>query len=159
MSIVIGVVRSWVFRDFMYWEITISLFGYLLPKAQIRIVESNNGSDTSKSFVTAGLVNCLLVGRFTICQTASVIEQADLVSDCDGELWQMGRLIQSSSICLFANRDLLEKKLRLVIREVREICCTPLYGLKDQNETPPEVLVEALLGHISPGASSNAGNN
>jgi len=111
---------------------------------ELVLLGSSNGSTDAKNIKSAYPQVNDFVGKCSLNQTASLIQQSNLIIAADGGLWHIACALDKPSVVLFADTMLFDQTGLRVTRETQDICCEALYADKSVAEIKPEKILYAL---------------
>lgn len=143
IAIVVG--AEWAYRRYLYWPDVIWLIKQKYQDAfQFVLVGSSNGTDDANSII-AKFPDCKnFVGKCSLSQTTSIIDQSDFVLAADGGLWHIASSLDKPSVVLFANTSLFDSGGSRVTRETHDLRCKVLYA----NQFVSQIVSDDILGQF-----------
>jgi len=112
-------------------------------------VGSLNGEGEAEK-IAAKFNDCKnFVGKCTLNQTASLIQQSDLVITADGGLWHMACALNKPSVVLFADKRLFDEDGSQITLVTQDISCNVLYADESVSKIKPEKILFAFNQLIS----------
>lgn len=143
VAIVVG--AEWHFRRYGSWlEVIAGVIQEYGEEFEFILLGSYNGFAEAKSITLAYPQVNDFVGKCSLSQTASLIQQSNLIIAADGGLWHISCALDKPSVVLFADTMLFDQKGLRVTRETQDICCEALYAEKSVAEIKPEKILYAL---------------
>lgn len=138
-KVVIVVGAEWAYRRYAHWVEVVSLIKQEYQDTfQFVLVGSSNGESEAGS-VMAKFPDCKsFVGRCSLSQTASIIDQSDFVLAADGGLWHVACSLGKPSVVLFANTHIFDDNGERVTRETQDLRCEVLYANTVVSEIHPD---------------------
>lgn len=140
IAIVVG--AEWDYRRYAHWVEVISLIKQKYQDVfELVLIGSSNGGAEANS-VIAKFPDCKnFVGRCSLSQTASIIDQSDFVLATDGGLWHVACSLGKPSVVLFANTHIFDGNGERVTRETHDLRCEVLYANIFVSEIRPEKIL------------------
>ena len=150
IALVIG--AEWSYRRYNYWlEVLAGIFQGYGDDFEILLVGSSNGVEEAGE-ISVKFPQCKnFVGKCTLDQTASLIQQSNLVIAADGGLWHLACALNKPSLVLFADKKLFDEDGSQITLVTRDISCEVLYTDKNVSEIKPEQILSELNHLISNG--------
>ena len=143
IAIVVG--AEWQFRRYGTWlEVVAGVVQEYGEEFELVLLGSSNGSTEAKNIKSAYPQVNDFVGKCSLNQTASLIQQSNLIIVADGGLWHIACALDKPSVVLFADTMLFDQTGLRVTRETQDICCEALYADKSVAEIKPEKILYAL---------------
>jgi len=148
IALVIG--AEWNYRRYEHWvEVVATIFQEYGDDFEVVLVGSANGSEDAAG-ISSRFVQCKnFVGKCTLGQTASLIQQCDFVMAADGGLWHIACALDRPSVVLFADKKLFDKQGSRVTLVTQDVCCEVLYADKNVSEIKSEEVLSALKHLVS----------
>jgi len=148
IALVVG--AEWNYRRYAHWaQVVAGIFQEYGTDFEVVLVGSANGSEDAGG-ISSRFIHCeSFVGKCTLSQTASLIQQSDLVIAADGGLWHLACALNKPSVVLFANTEIFDESGARVTRETQDICCEVLYADKNVSEIKSDEVLSALKHLVS----------
>lgn len=127
IAIVVG--AEWAYRRYSYWsEVIAEVVREYGDAFEILLIGSSNGVAEAEE-ISLAFPQCKnFVGKCTLSETSSLIEQSDIVLAADGGLWHIACALNKPSIVLFADTKLFDEDGSRATRETQDILCQSLYA-------------------------------
>lgn len=148
LAIVVG--AEWDYRRYSYWSEVIAEVVHEYGDAfEILLIGSSNGVAEAEE-ISLVFPQCKnFVGKCTLSETSSLIEQSNIVLAADGGLWHIACALNKPSVVLFANMPVFDEDGLRVTRETKDIVCNALYAENFVSQIKVEEVLQALKSLLS----------